>query len=254
MPDTPSEQATYLMVYRDTNDDVHFMELNPVSALLVQLLNEENHLTTKEMLENIAEQMNHPDPEVVIQGGFQVIQDLKNRNVICPLFSQFGPGPILQRMLRGDAKALLTTKKLFEKKILPIMDQLPDLQYILLIDEQYDQSEKILSLPRLLKEAFDEFEIEPTDPEPDDKPTLAEAARRERERRRQTSEPIAVINDANLQAKLAGNDAVTDHADWNGGDFVGWETANLAVDAEGGVFQAIRRDGVHRRRHGAEHC
>ena len=76
-----------------------------------------------------------------------------------------GPEPILQRMLRGDAKALLTTKKLFEKKILPIMDQLPDLQYILLIDEQYDQSEKILSLPRLLKEASDEFEIEPTDPE-----------------------------------------------------------------------------------------
>jgi acetyl-CoA synthetase len=68
-------------------------------------------------------------------------------------------------MLRGDAKALLTTKKLFEKKILPIMDQLPDLQYILVIDEQYDQSEKILSLPRLLKEASDEFEIEPTDPE-----------------------------------------------------------------------------------------
>lgn len=90
---------------------------------------------------------------------------LKNRNVICPLFSQFGPEPILQRMLRGDAKALLTTKKLFEKKILPIMDQLPDLQYILVIDEQYDQSEKILSLPRLLKEASDEFEIEPTDPE-----------------------------------------------------------------------------------------
>ena len=41
------------------------------------------------------------------------------------------------------------------------------------------------------------------------------------------------LNDANLQAKLAGNDAVTDHADWNGGDFVGWETANLVVDGEG---------------------
>ncbi len=43
----------------------------------------------------------------------------------------------------------------------------------------------------------------------------------------------ADFNDANLQAKLAGNDAVTDHANWNGGDFVGWETTNLVIDAEG---------------------
>ncbi len=43
----------------------------------------------------------------------------------------------------------------------------------------------------------------------------------------------ADFNDANLQEKLAGNDAVTDHADWKGGDFVGWETANLVIDGEG---------------------
>ena len=43
----------------------------------------------------------------------------------------------------------------------------------------------------------------------------------------------ADFNDANLQEKLAGNDAITDHADWNGGDFVGWQTANLVIDAEG---------------------
>ena len=34
---------------------------------------------------------------------------LKNRSVMCPLFSQFGPEPILQRMERGDARGLLTT-------------------------------------------------------------------------------------------------------------------------------------------------
>jgi hypothetical protein len=43
----------------------------------------------------------------------------------------------------------------------------------------------------------------------------------------------ADFNDANLQEKLAGNDSVTDHADWNGGDFVGWKTANLVIDAQG---------------------
>ncbi len=46
--------------------------------------------------------------------------------------------------------------------------------------------------------------IEPADPEPDPEPTLAEAAQRERDRRRRTGEPIAVINDANLQDHAIG--------------------------------------------------
>jgi hypothetical protein len=43
----------------------------------------------------------------------------------------------------------------------------------------------------------------------------------------------ADFNDANLKDKLAGNDAVTDHADWTGGAFVGWSTANLVTNAAG---------------------
>jgi hypothetical protein len=46
--------------------------------------------------------------------------------------------------------------------------------------------------------------IEPAEPEPDTQPTLAEAAQRERERRRLAGEPIAVINDANLQDHAIG--------------------------------------------------
>lgn len=90
---------------------------------------------------------------------------LKNRSVLCPLFSQFGPEPIFQRMQRGDAKLLLTTKALFEKKVRPLLERLPELQYILLIDADSDESEKVLSLPRLMKHASESFEIQPTDPE-----------------------------------------------------------------------------------------
>jgi len=90
---------------------------------------------------------------------------LKNRNVMCPLFSQFGPEPILQRMQRGDARGLLTTKRLYEKKIASQLEQLSELRYILLIDAQEDVDEKVLSLPRLMEKASDTFEIEATDPE-----------------------------------------------------------------------------------------
>lgn len=89
----------------------------------------------------------------------------KNRSVLCPLFSQFGPEPILQRMVRGDAKALLTTKSLFEKKVRPLLDQLPQLEVVLLIDAQEDESDKVRSFARLMEKASDVFEILPTDPE-----------------------------------------------------------------------------------------
>lgn len=82
IPTEALEQPVYLLIYRDTSDKVHFMELNPVTALLIQLINDDNDLTTREMLENIAAQMNHPEPSIVIQGGYQIMQDLKNRNVI----------------------------------------------------------------------------------------------------------------------------------------------------------------------------
>jgi hypothetical protein len=82
IPSAPAEQPVYLLVYRDNADEVHFIELNPVTALLIQLISEDNNLTTKQMLEVIAEQMNHPDPNVVIEGGYQIIQDLISRNVI----------------------------------------------------------------------------------------------------------------------------------------------------------------------------
>lgn len=90
---------------------------------------------------------------------------LKNRSVLCPLFSQFGPEPILQRLVRGDAKALLTTKALFEKKIRPLLEELPQLQYVFLIDVEEDESKQIRSLPRLMENASDVFDILPTDPE-----------------------------------------------------------------------------------------
>ncbi|MCK4865131.1 MAG: putative DNA-binding domain-containing protein [Gammaproteobacteria bacterium] len=82
LPQEPSEQPVYLLVYRDDKDDVHFMELNPITALLIQKIAEDNKLTTKQILENIAKQMKHPEPNIVIEGGYEIIQDLKNRNVI----------------------------------------------------------------------------------------------------------------------------------------------------------------------------
>ena len=90
---------------------------------------------------------------------------LKNRSVFCPLFSQFGPEPIIQRMKRGNASVLLTTKALFNKKVRPLLEQLPELRFVLLIDAQEDETETVKSLPLLMQEALEEFNILSTDEE-----------------------------------------------------------------------------------------
>ena len=82
IPAEPGAQPTYLVVYRDLQDDVHFLELNPVTAHLLQLILEDKQQTSRQMLTTIAEQLQHPNPEVVIQGGMQILHDLKTRNVI----------------------------------------------------------------------------------------------------------------------------------------------------------------------------
>ena len=82
IPAEPGGQPTYLVVYRNSKDEIHFLELNPVTAHLLQLILEDRNLTTRQMLVNIAEQLQHPNPEIVIQGGLQILHDLKTRNVI----------------------------------------------------------------------------------------------------------------------------------------------------------------------------
>jgi acetyl-CoA synthetase len=90
---------------------------------------------------------------------------LKNVSVFCPLFSQFGPEPVFQRLSRGDAKVLVTTSALYDKKVAALRERLPALQYILLADAADDVSASVLSLPKLMASAGDTFAIPPTSPE-----------------------------------------------------------------------------------------
>lgn len=83
LPEQPGEQPTHLVVYRDKNDEVHFLNINAVTAQMLQMISDENNkMTTKQILSDIAEKLDHPNPDVVIQGGLQILYDLKNRDVI----------------------------------------------------------------------------------------------------------------------------------------------------------------------------
>jgi acetyl-CoA synthetase len=89
---------------------------------------------------------------------------LKNRSVFCPLFSAFGPDPLRQRLGKGEAKALVTTSRLYKKNIADLRSSLPCLKHVLLVDGE-DADVGVLSLPKLMAAAASEFTIQPTGPE-----------------------------------------------------------------------------------------
>lgn len=82
LPESAPEQATHLVVYRDREDKVRFLEINAASQRLLQLMEEVPTATGQELLERIAGEMGHPDPDVVIQGGRQLLFDLRERHVL----------------------------------------------------------------------------------------------------------------------------------------------------------------------------
>jgi acetyl-CoA synthetase len=61
---------------------------------------------------------------------------LARRAVFCPLFSAFGPEPIFTRLSQGRAKLLVTTSRLYNRKVAELRARLPTLEHVLVIDDE----------------------------------------------------------------------------------------------------------------------
>jgi hypothetical protein len=82
LPEDSPEKPTYLVVYSNRNDKVNFLELNPITASLISLLQENESFTGRDAIDQIVEQMNHPNPDVVRQGGLEALQELQQYGII----------------------------------------------------------------------------------------------------------------------------------------------------------------------------
>jgi hypothetical protein len=82
LPDAPAATPTFLVVYRDRNDEVGFMEINPVTKRLLELLEYDNNRSGQELLHSIADEMSHPQPEIVINGGHETLKDLLAKGIV----------------------------------------------------------------------------------------------------------------------------------------------------------------------------
>lgn len=72
---------TYLLVFRDSEDQIQFLETNAFTARLLNLM-EAGDYTGRSALQTIADESGHTHPERVMEGGLATLQDLRSRGAI----------------------------------------------------------------------------------------------------------------------------------------------------------------------------
>jgi acetyl-CoA synthetase len=102
-------------------------------------------------------------PELYIS----VLGTLKHGAVECTLFSAFGPEPIRDRLAIGTGRVLVTTERLYRRKVATIRDELPDLEHVVLIGAKGEPTEvpATVDYTTLMDEAHDTFEVAATMPD-----------------------------------------------------------------------------------------
>lgn len=82
LPETVPEHATFLIVYRNPDDEVNFIEITPITYRLLQIIEEHEGMLTADCLKQVAEESKHPNPEMIISGGLQILKELAEKTVI----------------------------------------------------------------------------------------------------------------------------------------------------------------------------
>ncbi len=82
-PTEAPEQATYLVIYRDPKDTVHFAELSPISAHLLALIEAApGQQSGQALLDSIVTELQHPNPQAILQGGQDILQDFYEKHIL----------------------------------------------------------------------------------------------------------------------------------------------------------------------------
>lgn len=82
IPTAPTGQQTCLVVYRDAQDEVRFLEINAVTARLLTLADQQPDATGADLLAQIAEELAHPDVDEVLAAGAEILDQLRARGIV----------------------------------------------------------------------------------------------------------------------------------------------------------------------------
>lgn len=83
LPTEPGAQPTALVVYRRANDEVSFMELNPVTAQLLAMIgSNDERLTGRQLLKQLADEIHYPDTDAFLEHGGQAMEEMRQAEIL----------------------------------------------------------------------------------------------------------------------------------------------------------------------------
>ena len=80
-PEAP-EQPTFLVIYRTADDDLGFMELNPVTARLLELIGGNEQRTGRQLLEDLAAEISYPDTGALVKHGADLMNEMRESHIL----------------------------------------------------------------------------------------------------------------------------------------------------------------------------
>jgi hypothetical protein len=82
-PAEPAEQPVFIAVYRRSNDSVGFLELNPMTARLLEAIdNNDERLTGEALLRALAEDINYADADALVQHGAAALEEMRQLEIL----------------------------------------------------------------------------------------------------------------------------------------------------------------------------
>ena len=82
IPKAPGEQPTFLAICRKSNEDMDFMELNPVTARLLEMIEHNDSLSGRELLTGLAEEIQFPDTDKMIEHGREAMLEMRQSEIL----------------------------------------------------------------------------------------------------------------------------------------------------------------------------
>jgi hypothetical protein len=83
LPENPLEQPVFLAVYRRASDEVEFLELNPITASLLESIEKnDTQQTGEQLLRTLAEETEYPDVDALIQHGAAALEEMRNLEIL----------------------------------------------------------------------------------------------------------------------------------------------------------------------------
>lgn len=82
LPTGPEEQPVYLALYRSSDDKVGFLELNAVTAALLEAIDNNERLSGEALLRQLAETINYPDADALVAHGAAALEEMRQLDIL----------------------------------------------------------------------------------------------------------------------------------------------------------------------------